>query len=633
MRKLLAILLALSPLSAFPQSPLPPSPSAMSADLRTVGSFYPRLEGSTGEKKTVSFIKGRLESQGIPYTSFDFSASEFQHSFSTCIRVDVAGALRDTVIVAVPLDHPQDAGPLEDGSVNIVLALSLLQGLRDNRPPLSVTVLFLGAEFGDTREYPMGSALFLQDFRPDFRAAVLYLNMRAVPDRLVVRGGGTGIVSPYWLIERSVEALRKAHVSSLLRDYENQVFRMGLAGGRSIIDPFLTARYPAVSLEADAVGHPQTVAEEWLFSFYLFFTEFLHASPGGIPEDWDRHFLQFPVGSGSLLIPEKSYVIMLAAALAGALLYSLSFRRGLKKYIRTLVRNFPSILPIYVLPFLLLLTGTLAVEAILTVRRFASLWSYAPLPFLALRMCVPFLLFAALYPLLRRLPFSRNGSFYSAAALFFLIADTLVVAAVNVSFTPYFLWAMAFVLLASLVPNRWAKLVLYLPSAFLGLLGLMEVFLMPAIPFCGFILLSRVRGNLLVAGFSLPFILYWVRLGLLFRGRGLLSRTGRTVLAVALLGAATAALAVGLLRYSPFGPDNPRPLLVQQYGDITGHKADNPFVILNLTLGRDFPNKRGFALFEFQNLLNRRPFYTVEPNRDLEFSNQRRFLFRLGLYF
>jgi tetratricopeptide (TPR) repeat protein len=76
-----------------------------------------------------------------------------------------------------------------------------------------------------------------------------------------------------------------------------------------------------------------------------------------------------------------------------------------------------------------------------------------------------------------------------------------------------------------------------------------------------------------------------------------------------------------------------RPLLVQQYGDITGHKADNPFVIFNLTLGREFPNKRGFALCEFQNLFNRRPFYSMEPARDLEFANQRRFLFRLGLYF
>ena len=76
-----------------------------------------------------------------------------------------------------------------------------------------------------------------------------------------------------------------------------------------------------------------------------------------------------------------------------------------------------------------------------------------------------------------------------------------------------------------------------------------------------------------------------------------------------------------------------QPLIVQQWGEVEGHKADNPFVILNLTLGREFPNKRGFALLEFQNLFNRRPFYSVEPVRTLEFANQRRFLFRLGFYF
>jgi tetratricopeptide (TPR) repeat protein len=76
-----------------------------------------------------------------------------------------------------------------------------------------------------------------------------------------------------------------------------------------------------------------------------------------------------------------------------------------------------------------------------------------------------------------------------------------------------------------------------------------------------------------------------------------------------------------------------RPFLVQQFGKIPGHEANNPFVIMNITLGREFPNKRGFALFEVQNLFNRTPFYSPEPNRVIEFSTNRRFLFRLGLYF
>jgi tetratricopeptide (TPR) repeat protein len=76
-----------------------------------------------------------------------------------------------------------------------------------------------------------------------------------------------------------------------------------------------------------------------------------------------------------------------------------------------------------------------------------------------------------------------------------------------------------------------------------------------------------------------------------------------------------------------------KPLLVQQFGKISGREAANPYVVMNLTLGREFPNKRGFALFEVQNLFNRQSFYSVEPLRTLEFSTNRRFLFRLGLYF
>lgn len=76
-----------------------------------------------------------------------------------------------------------------------------------------------------------------------------------------------------------------------------------------------------------------------------------------------------------------------------------------------------------------------------------------------------------------------------------------------------------------------------------------------------------------------------------------------------------------------------KPLLIQQYGNNPGRQADNPAIVVNLTLGREFPRKRGFALVEVQNLFNRRPFFALEPYRDLELANQRRFLVRVGLYF
>jgi hypothetical protein len=76
-----------------------------------------------------------------------------------------------------------------------------------------------------------------------------------------------------------------------------------------------------------------------------------------------------------------------------------------------------------------------------------------------------------------------------------------------------------------------------------------------------------------------------------------------------------------------------KPLLVQQFAKNPGHQASGPFVIMNLSLGREFPNKRGLVLFEIQNLFNRQPFFAMEPSRDLEFVSERRFLLRLALYF
>ena len=76
-----------------------------------------------------------------------------------------------------------------------------------------------------------------------------------------------------------------------------------------------------------------------------------------------------------------------------------------------------------------------------------------------------------------------------------------------------------------------------------------------------------------------------------------------------------------------------KPLLVQQFVKNPGHQASGPFVIMNLSLGRELPNKRGLVLFEIQNLFNRQTFFAMEPSRDLEFVTERRFLFKLALYF
>ncbi len=543
----------------------PAAPSTrLLEEVQAVSRFFPRPEGSRMEKDLVSWIEARLSSLGVAFTPFDFSRSDFQHSFSSCIRVDIAGAARDSLIVAVPLNSPPDAERGKDGSLNVALALDLIAQAKNSPPPVSLTVLFLGAEYGDTSAYPMGSTLFLRDFRPEYRAAVLYLNFRAVPSRVLVRGGGRGIVSPYWLMNRCVDALRGARIPFRLPGEEIQIFRIGTTNERTVIEPYLKAGYPSIGLEGEHGDSAPWNESEWLLSFSSFLRGMMAANSSGIPEEWDRHYLLLQAGGISWIIGEKLHLLILLGILAAALLYSLTFRRGLKKYQRTLARNIPLILPLAALSFLFLLAGTYVLQGILSLRAFSILWTYAPLEFLALKICVALFLYAALYNVMRRLPFPRNGSFYSAAALVFLLIDIGVVAVLNISFTYYFLWAFVFVFLSTLFRGRYLKALLFLPAPFWGLRGLLTVFQAPALPFCHFLLLSPLWGNLLTAGVSLPMILMLLRLGLLFPGQGLMRRRVRELVLAGLLLVAGGVLAVHLAAFSPFSVSRPQPLVATQ---------------------------------------------------------------------
>jgi hypothetical protein len=547
-------------LPAAAEAPLPRA--TLSDDLAAISRFYPRQEGSPAEKALFAWVEARLSSLSVAYSPFDFSQSDFQHSFSSCLRVDMPGRMRDTLIVAVPIDGPADGEQGQDGSLSIALALDLINAAKAGDLPISLTVLFLGAEYGDGDAYPMGSTLFLRDFQPEYRAAVLYLKLLKVPSRVLVRGGGRWIVSPYWLMSRCVDSLRDAKVPFLLRGDEAQVFRMGTTNERTAIERYLQAGYPSVGLEGEYrdAGDP----EARMNALSGFLRGFLGASAAGIPESWDRHYLPLQLGGVSLIIGEGAFVAMMLVTLALTLLYSLIFRRGLKKYLRILLRKAWAILPLAAVSFLFLLAGTGVLKAVLSLRGFADLWTFTPLAFLALKVCVGLFLYAILYNVFRRLPFPRNGSFYSAAALFFLLVDIAVVAVFNISFTFYFLWAFLFVFLSALARNRYVKALLFLPAPLWGVRELVTIVMSPAVPFSRFLLLSPLWGDLLVAAVSLPFIVGLLRLGLLFPGKGLLRRRVREFIFAGILLAGASALCVYLFIYTPFSPSSPQPLTAVQ---------------------------------------------------------------------
>lgn len=63
------------------------------------------------------------------------------------------------------------------------------------------------------------------------------------------------------------------------------------------------------------------------------------------------------------------------------------------------------------------------------------------------------------------------------------------------------------------------------------------------------------------------------------------------------------------------------------------NRGDNTFALLDLRLGREFPNKRGLVSLEVNNLFNRHFFYALEPTFNQDLVPARRILFKLAFYY
>ena len=582
----LALLCLLFALAAA-ASPAQPAARVL-ADYAGLQQLYPRPEGSAAERGVLRQAEERLRELGVPTRRLDFRESDQNHSFSEVLVASVAGQRRDTLLLAVPLDHPAGASRDRDGSINVALALGLLEAARARQPALSLEVLFLGAEFGEGPQYPMGSRLFLRNFTPVQPVMVMYLNLRAVPSRLAVRAGGRGLESPFWLIDRTTRALAAAGLFFRVRGNETQIFRIGLTDQPTVIEPYLNAGYPAVSLEGEYEGLPAGGEEAWVASFLGFLEGFGDRFREGIPETWDRHYLFFQLRSFYFPISEPLYVVLLIAVLAGTLLYSLVATRRLRRYLRLLGRDL-WILPLYFLfIFLLLFLASWALEGVQRLRNSTDLWTHLPLPFLAFKLAVPLLLFFAFLPALRRLRVPLRGGFYSAAALLCLLADIVVLAAIDISFSYYFLWAFACALLFTASSSRIVKLLAFLASPYWILKAVLELFSLPVLRFCRVVLLSKLSGNLLLAAVLLPFILMYIRLHLVLPWFRISSRRTRRILSASLFGAILAGLAGFFLLYSPYGPGRPQPVtaeyLIDRESGQTRVELDSPASLRDLYL-------------------------------------------------
>ena len=538
---------------------------APSADLAALEAMAPRPAGSAAEIKVMRYVEARLQALAVPHAVHPSGA----------VVASVPGRYDQTLALVVPLDHAPHAVAGRDGSTAIAAALHVVERAARNRLPLSLQAVFVSGDHGARdRAAPAsvalaaGSAVLVASGVLHEAAVVVYLNLQAIPDRLVLRTDGLAVQTPRWLLEAAADAIDHTGLPFTARSTANQLARIGLPLQPSMADPYLASGYPAIELAGRYSGARTAAVDAWVEDFATVI-EALHprvASASG--DEWERHYLFVRIGELRLTLDEIGVIASVATALALALALAVLVPRRLHPYRRLLLRH-AWLLPIAaVAVYAALTTATALLAALLAVRDLPSLWQRLPGPALAFKGTTALLLVmvaakvlaqgAAAWrthtlhgsdrapepdpdpdPAQRRRP---EAGALSAGAAALLPAVVAVVTAIDPTASLPFICAYAGALLFCLARLRAAKVIWLAVSVAAPAAAVADLIGAGADGLLESLLVSSMTGNALLTLALLPFVLMALRLTLRpsepLAAWGARRRLRRSILTMALISTA-----------------------------------------------------------------------------------------------
>jgi hypothetical protein len=457
--------------------------STFAGHLTEIGHLGPRIEGSVGEAAAIAYITKALEQRGLRPRVQRLSGLADGHSWSRSITVSFPGLRNDLLAFIIPLGSHVD-GPDGEGNAGIALALTeairLADAIKGGRSlPVGVGFTFLGGErrgpYEEGASAGPGSRWWIDSLDEQRPTAAIYLSLDFTPGIIGLRNAGPGILSPFWLFERTRLALAASGFTYRLFPNRMQGYRLGLLERPGPLVPYLAAGIPAIELRAEMQGTGPATNPEGPFSAFV--DSILASSSDGFSGTWDRDYSSFQVGDFSFVVREGPYIIFLlcfvAAFSAFILLLTVLRRSELPRMFKKAPRR---------LAFLLLLSGIAALSFVATqgctnlekaIIGSSNSWHLAPSLFAAGRLGVLLSLFLALVSFsVSRGLLTSDPWFYEVMALVILGIDVILFAIISLPLSLYFCWGFVMTLVSVLVRKALASLValvlLYLP---LGLLA------------------------------------------------------------------------------------------------------------------------------------------------------------------
>ena len=531
-------------------------------DISHLEKLYPCEENSENEKQIYSYIERRLDSLEINYYRESLDLLPDIHSFSSNIISHFEGKKEKSIIFAVPVNN------LSDSSLNISLALSLAEELKNNPSELNCMIIFLGAEYTNDSDpgYPIGSRQFLNTYFPEEDTALIYLDLSSDSDIDIIHGSKE-LVTPLWLLQQIIESLTESGSAYKINTQENILYQLGY-DTPTPADIYLNNNIPSISLLSAEHKTDDRGRLERIGSFRKFLSLMAKETEIQSADKWDRHYFMMNVSGKQIIISEYKFIILYITITGLMTAFSVITGKKVIRYSAKLIRYIWVFFYFFALIFLFLLLSTFITLLITQIKSSYDIWAETPFYLLSMKITITILLFFLSLFLLKKIKLPVSGSFYSAAAIFIFLLNFIIFQFINITVALFVLWGLSWTILFSLFKNRILKTACMFMSSVFFIYILVYVFQKPAYNICENILFNKFWGNILTSFVILPYIMMIIRL--------LISRTHiesakysalrRTIYSAAAL------VFIFLLNYymksNPYSMDNIQPVFYSQITDM-----------------------------------------------------------------
>lgn len=471
---------------------------------KNLSDFFPRVENSENEKKLFDYLENYFKTSGIIYDELNYSLLEQAHSFSKGYSASIQGLSDDLMVIAVPLNSKSSQNSSRDGSINIALALQLLEIFREYTPPVSIEFLFLGAERGTDLYYPLGSGFFLENFGAKDPTILLYFDMDKEKEIITLKNSSNDDLTPMWMVEQITELFLEENIPISSNSIQSFAYQSGFESASPLINKYLENDVPALILESKISTDIEMEDYQWANSFIETILSFVLNNKNGFDKEWDRHYLITVIGKYLITMGEKEGIIIILSFLALLLFILLMRSRNLHLNLKRFKTHFWTFPLFLFLTFMYLFLSTLVIEEISYFKDFPDLWQQYPIQFLLFKLCTAIFLYTGFTFLVKGLSISRSHHFYTYSAFVSVIISMLTVLFFNINFSYFFLWSLLIVSIFMSSRNENIKRIAIVLSPLPIVIICYLIFSYPYLNICRFLLINRVTGNIFLTIIIMP---------------------------------------------------------------------------------------------------------------------------------